>query len=365
MAGRSPGGGHGNPLQYSCLENPMDRGDWWASETEESIGWQKVRYNWSNLARTDAGIHRVIRHQALRHSETTSGMTVKEKKVQTQAFFDTPCLWESSPHLPTGRCLFFSPPLGWYSLFPSLRSKRYGRTCLWSEPIFKKLFWLPWHLLFSYAASAWAWYKSPLIKHLEASLWNGAKATWIPCSFLGAGPKVSAEHQASRLPNPGRAQPRVEALAKGRPDLCQSEAESELLIRNPRSHNVKTLSCHSLARIPSPALLPTSTPLAGSASLCGKHSLGHGNIFPSPTALGWVGGGGGDLGSFSARPLGLLWASCLFAATGNGLNHSWHLELSNTAGSHGWMRITTLGSACLVTHKSTWIPNPGPSPRGG
>ena len=28
--GRSPGGGHGNPLQYSLLENPMDRGAWWA-----------------------------------------------------------------------------------------------------------------------------------------------------------------------------------------------------------------------------------------------------------------------------------------------------------------------------------------------
>ena len=28
--GRSPGGGHGNPLQYSCLENPMDRGTWWS-----------------------------------------------------------------------------------------------------------------------------------------------------------------------------------------------------------------------------------------------------------------------------------------------------------------------------------------------
>ena len=27
--GRSPGEGHGNPLQYSCLENPMDRGPWW------------------------------------------------------------------------------------------------------------------------------------------------------------------------------------------------------------------------------------------------------------------------------------------------------------------------------------------------
>ena len=28
---RSPVGGHGNPLQYSCLENPMNRGAWWAT----------------------------------------------------------------------------------------------------------------------------------------------------------------------------------------------------------------------------------------------------------------------------------------------------------------------------------------------
>ena len=28
---RSPGEGHDNPLQYSCLENPMDRGAWWAT----------------------------------------------------------------------------------------------------------------------------------------------------------------------------------------------------------------------------------------------------------------------------------------------------------------------------------------------
>ena len=30
-SGRSPGGGHGNPLQYSCLENPRDRGAWRAA----------------------------------------------------------------------------------------------------------------------------------------------------------------------------------------------------------------------------------------------------------------------------------------------------------------------------------------------
>ena len=31
VSGRSPGGGFGTPLQYSCLENPMDRGAWWAT----------------------------------------------------------------------------------------------------------------------------------------------------------------------------------------------------------------------------------------------------------------------------------------------------------------------------------------------
>ena len=29
--GRFPGGGNGNPLQYSCLGNSMDRGDWWVT----------------------------------------------------------------------------------------------------------------------------------------------------------------------------------------------------------------------------------------------------------------------------------------------------------------------------------------------
>ena len=44
---RSPGGGHDNPLQYSCLENPMDRGAWQAA-----IGWQRVWHDSSDLART-------------------------------------------------------------------------------------------------------------------------------------------------------------------------------------------------------------------------------------------------------------------------------------------------------------------------
>ena len=47
VSGRTPGGGHGNPLQYSCLENPKDRGAWWATQ---SIGLQRIEQNWSNLA---------------------------------------------------------------------------------------------------------------------------------------------------------------------------------------------------------------------------------------------------------------------------------------------------------------------------
>ena len=42
-SGRSPGGGHGNPLQYSCLENPVDRGAWQATvhRVAESRTWLK------------------------------------------------------------------------------------------------------------------------------------------------------------------------------------------------------------------------------------------------------------------------------------------------------------------------------------
>ena len=41
-SGRSHGGGHGNPLQYSCLENSMDRGAWHAIQ---SMGSQRVRHD--------------------------------------------------------------------------------------------------------------------------------------------------------------------------------------------------------------------------------------------------------------------------------------------------------------------------------
>ena len=42
-SGRSPGGGHGNPLQYSCLENPMDRGAWRATVHRAVKSWTQPK----------------------------------------------------------------------------------------------------------------------------------------------------------------------------------------------------------------------------------------------------------------------------------------------------------------------------------
>ena len=41
--GRSPGEGNGNPLQYSCLKNPMDRGDWWATVHGVTKSWTLLK----------------------------------------------------------------------------------------------------------------------------------------------------------------------------------------------------------------------------------------------------------------------------------------------------------------------------------
>ena len=62
-SGRS-GGGHGNPLQYSCLENPMGRGAW----RLQFIELQRARHDWRDLARRHtlqltAGSYRLIQSQ--------------------------------------------------------------------------------------------------------------------------------------------------------------------------------------------------------------------------------------------------------------------------------------------------------------
>ena len=41
-SGRPPEGGHGNSLQYSCLENPIDRGAWWVTVHRITKSWTQL-----------------------------------------------------------------------------------------------------------------------------------------------------------------------------------------------------------------------------------------------------------------------------------------------------------------------------------
>ena len=43
-SGRYSGGGHGNPLQYFCLENSMDRGAWWTISHRISLSWTRLKW---------------------------------------------------------------------------------------------------------------------------------------------------------------------------------------------------------------------------------------------------------------------------------------------------------------------------------
>ena len=54
--GRSPGGGHGNPLQYSCLENHVDRGAWWV-----------FKFYFSNLLRIIQSLIVLYLHESYDH----------------------------------------------------------------------------------------------------------------------------------------------------------------------------------------------------------------------------------------------------------------------------------------------------------
>ena len=63
-SGRSPEGGHGNPLQYSCLENSMDRGAWWVTAWS-----QRVDHNWSDVTHTHTHTHTKY-HQVLRRADS-------------------------------------------------------------------------------------------------------------------------------------------------------------------------------------------------------------------------------------------------------------------------------------------------------
>ena len=58
LQGRSPGGGNGNPLKYSCLEHSMDRGAWW-----ESMQVQRAGHDWAHTHTHSLKLTRTFFHR--------------------------------------------------------------------------------------------------------------------------------------------------------------------------------------------------------------------------------------------------------------------------------------------------------------
>ena len=91
VLGRSPGGGNGNPLQYSCLGNPMDIGSWWATVHGVMKSWTWLS-DWAHLrsrslaGQTDSSL---TMHRGKHCHEVT------QRRLSGQGF-PTPPTWSRS-----------------------------------------------------------------------------------------------------------------------------------------------------------------------------------------------------------------------------------------------------------------------------
>ena len=78
-SGRLPGGGHGNSLQYSCLENPMGRGAWWAIVHRAIKSWTWLK-QLSRHAYLGERQNLPLEVKSVKFYEVCSGSILKKRK---------------------------------------------------------------------------------------------------------------------------------------------------------------------------------------------------------------------------------------------------------------------------------------------
>ena len=124
-SGRSPEEGHGNPLQYSCPENSMDRGAWWAT----------VHGTHKELDTTEGltlPLHSIVREKSCKFSCTSQGRTfgtiwTPQRENMKIAHKPLACSWQlSSSSVFFGSCLLVIVLIGW--------NLREGTVCSSSAP---------------------------------------------------------------------------------------------------------------------------------------------------------------------------------------------------------------------------------------
>ena len=117
-SGRSPGGGHGNPLQWSCLENPMDGGAWWA--TVYGVTQSRTQLKWlsSILIKCQRKFQKKRKHLTsiwpIKRCYLPEKKQVPGPPLRPKLRFHSWCLAMWKPEVENGLCSFWStvsPPI--------------------------------------------------------------------------------------------------------------------------------------------------------------------------------------------------------------------------------------------------------------
>ena len=114
--GKSPGGGHGNPFQYSCLENPMDRGAWWATvhRVEKSRMLSHFSHIWL-FATPGSSVHGIYQARILEWVTMPSSRGSPPSRDRTHiswfcalagGFFTTSATWEAYIYISWNSVMF-------------------------------------------------------------------------------------------------------------------------------------------------------------------------------------------------------------------------------------------------------------------
>ena len=89
---RSPGGGHGNPLQYSCLGGPMDNGVWWAIVHRVVKSWTRLSEHTHCVPATSGGTN-LMRGGDLASREVIANLSWKGLWRITLWVRESACCW--------------------------------------------------------------------------------------------------------------------------------------------------------------------------------------------------------------------------------------------------------------------------------
>ena len=120
-SGRSPGGGHGNPLQYSCLENPTDRGAWRA--TVHRVTRRRTRLSYFNTHTCTQEALQGLGHQPLQALTFVlcTPFTKAFLWIEKQYSFSCPSFWRLLPCLyviPLAGCIFLNLQISFQMSLP-------------------------------------------------------------------------------------------------------------------------------------------------------------------------------------------------------------------------------------------------------